>query len=31
MKIFTVHVCIYIHNKYTQNKHTYVMQTKTFI
>ncbi len=24
-------VYLYIHNKYTQNTHTYIMQTKTFI
>ncbi len=24
-------VCLYIHNEYTQNTHTYIMQTKTFI
>ncbi len=24
-------VCLYIRNEYTQNTHTYIMQTKTFI
>ncbi len=26
-----MYVYLYIHNKYTQNTHTYIMQTKTFI
>ncbi len=31
-KLYTVCVCLYIHNKYTQYTHIlYIMQTKTFI